>query len=672
MSEITLDEIQEGLSLSIEADDAEGIQIFSDAYTMYKQNKNKRSPKESFDRQLGLAARYLAEPYEMFYNPVSAGLGKLGITDGRTLEQALPNVYSVEPETKLEKAVSLPSRALSYTMMPLNIQQGVNLATMGVKTPPSLLNTIPKTKVGEILQASKQGFKKGFLENPKAQAAAATTFGLGAAAATTPDNDLTNMIPELGKEIGGGIIATLLKKPTQNLIKDTYGNIKSAVTQDSPKIINKTNDIINKSLSTSNITLEELPTNVQYKLKSIINDAVKKDKNLSEQAIKRLISYELSGATPTVSRLNPSSSAASRESEKAMTDQNLFDTATNNQKQLIITLDDMGAGLSKNSEEYGTDLAKTLEKEIQQAQNQFNNRYNKIANTKEGRNILFDNVYFTNKVADRLEQTFKQFSVPPETQKLINSFAQGTNKLTLSNREQLKTRLSEKIAGSKGGEKSAYKEIRNVLDETPLIKNQRFLETETGKNLRLELDSVRNDYKKFMQSLAKDNVRNYVYKGKEIKPNFFTSTVLNKTPLELRKFYNTLTKNEQINFKNNYLGVIKNKIVSNDLIKTNALDEILNNTKKLEVVFNKNEILKLKAIRDTAKYEKNIKNKLKSKRAFFEPAGKLKSISKRVGQAFSENENFYNIEKGLLVNPDTKSPISIMGITSLLNNMENE
>ena len=666
MSQMTLQEIQEGLALSIEADDAEGIQLFTDAYSMQKQDKNKRSPKESFDRQLGLAARYLAEPYEMLYNPVSAGLGKLGITDGRTLEQVFPNIYSVEPETKMEKAVSYPSRALSYTMMPLNIQQGAKLATMGVKTPPSLLSQAPKTKVGEMLQATKQGFKKGFLENPKAQAAAATTFGIGASAATALDTDLTNMIPEPVKEIGGGILSTLLKKPTQNLIKDTYGNIKSAVTQDSPKIINKTNDIINKSLSTSNITLDELPTNVQYKLKSIINDAVKKDKNLSEQAIKRLISYELSGATPTVSRLNPNSSAASRESEKAMTDQNLFDTAANNQTQLIMTLDEMGAGLSKNSEEYGTDLAKTLEKEIQQTQNQFNNRYNRIANTKEGRNVLFDHVYFTNKVADRLAKTFKQFSVPPETQKLVNSFALGVNKLSLSNREQLKSRLSENIASSSGGERAAYKEIRNVLDETPLMKNQRFIETEAGKNLRTELDSVRNDYKQFMQSLEKDSIRSYVYKGNEIKPNFFTTTVLNKTPLELRKFYNTLTKTEQINFKNNYLGDIKNKIVSGDSINTNVLDKILNNPKKLEVVFSKNEILRLKAIRDTAKYEKNIKSKLKSKREFFEPPGKLKSISKRVGQAFSETENFYNIEKGLLSEPTKGAPLSIMGVTSLL------
>ena len=54
MSQMTLQEIQEGLALSIEADDAEGIQLFTDAYSMQKQDKNKRSPKESFDRQLGL------------------------------------------------------------------------------------------------------------------------------------------------------------------------------------------------------------------------------------------------------------------------------------------------------------------------------------------------------------------------------------------------------------------------------------------------------------------------------------------------------------------------------------------------------------------------------------------------------------------------------------------
>ena len=60
-------------------------------------------------------------------------------------------------------------------------------------------------------------------------------------------------------------------------------------------------------------------------------------------------------------------------------------------------------------------------------------------------------------------------------------FATGVNTLTLASREMLKTRLGEKIAGATGGEKSAYKEIRNVLDETPLLKNQTMIETKNGK-----------------------------------------------------------------------------------------------------------------------------------------------------------------------------------------------
>ena len=170
--------------------------------------------------------------------------------------------------------------------------------------------------------------------------------------------------------------------------------------------------------------------------------------------------------------------------------------------------------------------------------------------------------------------------------------------------------------------------------------------------------------KAFKQSLGEDDVRNFVSKGNEIKPNFFETKVLNKTPSELSKFFNSLPNSQKLNFKNNYLNVIKNKIFSGDTINTNKLTEILNNPKKLGVVFSKQEIMKLKAIRDTAKYEKNISTKQILDRSFIEPKGRIKKIK----EGLKREENFYNIEKGLL--SQEKSPIiqPFMGYSSLLEN----
>lgn len=667
MENMTLEEVEEGLGLSIKQKNAEGIQLFTDMYSKMKIKKNTKTPVEKFNRQLGLGARYVAEPYELPYNAVSSVLEKIGVGDGRTLPEAFPSIYQNKPETEMEKFVSYPSRALTYTAMPLGVAKAANIGTNallksgGLLKAPKPLLKVPDTRLGQVLDATGKGLKKGFLSDPRRQLLAGTSFGVGAGLASQID---TPPEYDTAKEVAGGIAATLFRQPTQNLLRTSLSNLKGNITKTTPKIINKTNDIINNSLKGSNVTLQELPEEVAMSLKSLVNEAVKNNANISPVAIKKLIDYKLSGATPTIGRINPNTPIASREAKITTKNPELFNLADKNKQAFRDTIDDMGAGSAKEVGDYSDDLAKSLKNAIDQTYSSFGKRYKRISNMKEGRDLKYDHVYFTNKVAARLKDTFKQYATPLEAQKLINSFAQGLNKLTLSSREMLKTRLGEEIAGSKGGAKAAYKEIRNVLDETPLIKNQRLIMNDKQKLLIKELDSVRADYKAFKQSLGKDDVRNFVSKGNEIKPNFFETKVLNKTPSELSKFFNSLPNSQKLNFKNNYLNVIKNKIMSGDSINTNKLTEILNNPKKLGVVFSKQEIMKLRAIRDTAKYEKNISTKQILDRSFIEPKGKIKNVIERL----KREENFYNIEKGLL--SQEKSPIiqPFMGYSSLLEN----
>tara|TARA_B110000285_G_scaffold214844_1_gene260643 strand:+ start:2202 stop:4235 length:2034 start_codon:yes stop_codon:yes gene_type:complete len=668
MADMTLNEVREGLALAIKQKNAEGIQLFTNIYSAMETKKNTKTPMENFNRQLGLTARYVAEPYELPYNAVSSMLEKINVGDGRTLPEAYPSIYQHKPETEMEKFVSYPSRAVSYTAMPLGVSklsQGVGNSLLKnrelQRAPKSFLSKTPETGLGRVLDATGKGLKKGFLSDPRRQLVGGATFGLGAAGASQIDTP-----PELdtAKEVIGGVAATLFRQPTQNLLKNTLSNLKGNVTKTTPKIINKTNDIINSSLKSSGVTLDELPTEVALSLKSLVNEAVKNNTNISPVAIKKLIDYKLSGATPTIGRINSNTPIASREAKKTAEDQELFSLVNKNKQAFRDTIDDMGAGNAKEVGDYSDDLAKSLQNVIDQTYSSFGKRYKRINNMKEGRDLKYDHVYFTNKVADKLQKSYQQFDTPPSTQKIINLFASGKEKLTLESVEMLKKNLGRKIAGSTGGEAAAYKTIRNVLDETPLIKNQRIILNDKQKLLIKELDSVRADYKAFKQSLGKDDVRNFVSKGNEIKPNFFETKVLNKTPSELSKFFNSLPNSQKLNFKNNYLNVIKNKIMSGDSINTNKLTEILNNPKKLGVVFSKQEIMKLRAIRDTAKYEKNISTKQILDRSFIEPKGKIKNVIEGLKRA----ENFYNIEKGLL--SQEKSPIiqPFMGYSSLLEN----
>lgn len=682
MEDFTREQVFQGIEKAISEDNKEMLKIFVDAGQRLQAKNEEVTTGESLERGLGLTAKYIAEPYEMIYDPISSGLNKIGIGDGKGLSERLPNIYKYKPENPYEQAMSYPTRALSYTASPLMGAKAVQGVTSGlmkqqglnsVKKP--LFNTASTKPIGRFGEAVKEGAKTAFLKNPKEQAAAATAFGLGSSLAVEGGKGtMLEAIPETGREIAGGLAGALLKKPIVSGTKDLYSRAKSINNDESATIFkNRVNTKIDEALG-SNTRLEDFPPYVQEKIRNMVIKATSQDKNISPTALQKMIDYEISGAVPTIGRITSNQKMQNLEKKETNYNADLTQQPQKNTELLIQKIDDMGAANSVEPSQYGVNLAKTLDNDIEAVRNQFNNRYKKIANTKEGRGILFDHRYFTDKAADRLEKTFLQFEVPEAMQKIINSFATGVNTLTLANREQLKRNLGKKIASSSGGEKAAYKEIRNVLDETPIIKNQRMIETKEGINLRKELDDIRIDYKNWIQGIQNDKLRNSVYKWGsvgEIPANWFSNNVLNRNPKEFKQFYDSLTKNQQIDFKNNYLGEIKQKIMSGDNINTNALDKILKSPKKLSAVFSPDEIQTLKSIRNVAKYEKNIKGRNAIERSFAPEQSKIKSIINTVNplKALLPKNNFYNVEKGLL-SPDTnKSTIPAMPLyESLLGN----
>ena len=94
---------------------------------------------KQFNRQLGLTARYLAEPYQIAYDPIAKVMGI------PPLKEQLPNIFALQPETKTEKFVSAPSRALSAALLPTGAYQGYRAITGAGKTfTPAV--TAPTTK----------------------------------------------------------------------------------------------------------------------------------------------------------------------------------------------------------------------------------------------------------------------------------------------------------------------------------------------------------------------------------------------------------------------------------------------------------------------------------------------------------------------------------------------
>ena len=132
MEDFTREQVFQGIEKAISEDNKEMLKIFVDAGQRLQAKNEEVTTGESLERGLGLTAKYIAEPYEMIYDPISSGLNKIGIGDGKGLSERLPNIYKYKPENPYEQVMSYPTRALSYAASPLMGAKAVQGVTSGL------------------------------------------------------------------------------------------------------------------------------------------------------------------------------------------------------------------------------------------------------------------------------------------------------------------------------------------------------------------------------------------------------------------------------------------------------------------------------------------------------------------------------------------------------------
>lgn len=535
-----------------------------------------KSELTGLDKQLALTSKYIAEPYEMLYDPISKLIG------GKPLSENLSSIYSAKPETTIEKFVEHPSKAMTYTMTPLSL--------FGPYTPKNIPLTGNQAK--DAFKGGLEGAKRAFLTDPKSQAQVATLFGLGSGGASlVTDNPYI--------QAGAGIATPFGTKIATDLALKS----KTFFTTPTSASLSKADQVIDDVFKTANIDKTKISDTVYNSLKQEVDTVIRQNKNISPTALKTLLNYKILGINPSKGRIQP----AYTEKEQLVINkkgQKAQDELESNQRALVDTFDSLGAGNAVPTEQAGTKIAESIGNRLQERVNQFDNRYTKLGNIQEGRSVLFDHVYFTNKIADKLESSFKQYAVPKEIQTLMNDIATRKMPFNLQSTEQLRSFLGTAIASAKGNEKAALRTIKDILEETPILKGQNLLDTQKSKQLREGLDSVRQDYKAFKREIESDSVFKDIFSGKEIKPNFFETKILNKTSKDLKSFMNKLTNNERQMISDNFMAVLKDKVVQNGKVNIEKLSRYLRDEQKLKVLLNDEQILKLKAIKDVAQTEK--------------------------------------------------------------------
>ena len=524
------------------------------------------------------------DPYGGFVNKFALGVGKGLVDTGRGLGQRL----SLVSQSDIAKA-----RELDNPLMKSTAAQAGNIA-------------------GSILPAIPTAFIPG------AQGYAGSTLVggvLGALQPTTEDDSIVGnaILGGAGGAVGKGVAdvigAGISKGYTgAKTIAERLKNVsqKGQV----PLAQRKAQDV----LKTLGINLTDLSESVQNSIIKDTQDALKIKPNLSKDALNRLLDYRITGSTPRKAQLTLDPSDITRQTnvEKLAVNsaKNLKNISNENNFVLLKNLDDLGA--SESSGELFTSGSNVLDSAsnfLQGRKEAVTNLYD-VAKGLGGRDVMYDNLAFTNQVGKNLDAQLKNAFLPGEIKTIVNDIAEGKIPLNIQVAEQLKTILSSASRAAKqsgnGNAVSALKIVRDAIEETPLV-------GDVGNDVLGAFNAARKEAFNLKKLQENAPILKAIDDGVE-PDKIFEKYIIRSNLDEFKNTIDVLDETAKQQLKNDLVSYIKFKSTAGNLdnttakISSSAMDKVfgkngLITNKKLELLFNKDEIAKLNAIKNVIKYE---------------------------------------------------------------------
>jgi hypothetical protein len=523
--------------------------------------------------------------------PESAQIKPISI--GETAANAL---NLPKPATMPERMVGSVSEAVSGATTPYGaikllkpIQEGVNVAQ--------------QTKLGTTLNEAGTAIRQGLGSNLPTQITSAV--GAGAGVGTVKElggNEWLQLLAGLG---AGGLtpmaaryVAKPMMQSVENLGKDAMSYFKPAATTG-------IDQKIKYALEAGDIKLTDISEGTLNAVRADLQNASKSGQDLSTAAIKRLIDYRLTGATPKVGTLTLNPKDVTREKNLAKAGEgNLAEIENANNQTLINNLNGLGASNAQESQVVGQTLYNKFKAIHDTNQQKINDLYSK-AKTTDGREAEFDAYKFTNTVGENLNKELKNKFLPAEIKSMINDFATGKVPLNIQSKVQFQSIVSNAMMGAADGNtRSALKVVRDALENVPLKAGQQF--GEEANQAFKEATRYTYNYKKSLDQIP---ALKAVADGAS-PDNFFSKHILNVDAPTFKKTYAQLDPEAQKIVKDNIVGFIKNKATGGTVDETakisgsqieKAIAQL--GTIKINTVFSPEEVLQLKAIRNVAKLE---------------------------------------------------------------------
>ncbi len=565
------------------------------------EQKSKRSVPDELARQAGLTGRYILEGggsiLDLLATPIRGVMNmapKIVGSDYRIPEISIGKKLSdiaelPNPETPLERVVGEGSKFLSSVAVPGG----------------ALKSATPTSATG-------QGTKKLFTESIGKQGVAATSSGIAM-------QGVEEMGGGTGTQLAVGLPTALIApktfektvvKPASSLYKK-FTTAKQSVNQSQA-----VNNVLDNVLTNNNIKLADLSDDVIVQVKRDIDEALKVNPNISSEALKRLIDYRVVGATPkqgTVT-LDPAKITKEKNTAKLGANSNdpnaqrLAQIENENNQILLKNLDDLGADKAVEPQTFGKILFQKIEDFNNKQKEIISNLYKQIKDD-GGLSAKYDSKQFIDKTNVAL--TRHERFLPAEFKGILNDIKTGKVVLDVNEAAQIKTLLATAMRSTADGNvKAALRIVREQIENANLLPNQKL-----GKAaLKAEKEARRYtyEYKKLIDSIPAlkqlNNSRAVVNQD-----TFFEKIIMRSTGDELEKTFKILDPSFKQAVKNNVIAYLKSKASGgrpNEIanLSGSTLQKELRNlgNKKLNLIFTKAEIAKLKSIGNVASYEQVI------------------------------------------------------------------
>jgi len=548
-------------------------------------------------RQVGLAGRYALEgvggALDTLAAPFRAGLNALGANIQGGSGEALANVVGLpKPQTAQERLVGDAARLVASGALPIGA--GAALATRGTGT---------AANVGRVLAS-----------NPGQQLASAGAAG--AAGGYTRETG-GNEGSQLAASLIAGVAAPFAVGGAQRAANAVRGAASARAAQQ-PVQIDVT---INNALQDSGLKLADLPADVARSIRGDVQQALQISPNLSDDAVRRLADYRLTGLTPTRASLTLNPADVTRQKNLAKVGANSTDPAAQqlaevqnqNNRALVQNLNDLGAAQAGGQVDAAQRIMGALSARNQQAKTAIDTAY-AAARDSQGRAAFLDPAAFTREADDLLKHQLLQGKLPSDIRQLLNGTAAGDIPFTVDVAEQFKTRLAEAARdASRAGDGSTAKAVglvRQALENTPLQAGQ-----DIGQQSIDAFNKARQLNRAWAQTVERTPALQAVRDGMEpdkFVQQYITGNGSKASIMDVAQLKAAIRDNPEA------LQVVKDQVTAylKNQATGGAADEVANfsqsafnkalrgiGDQKLKLFFDPEEIARLKAVGRVASYE---------------------------------------------------------------------